>query len=415
MTAIIIAFATALSSQDPEESGRTTTADVTFAFVAQQGWSLRILSEGDFRDVVESRLTRDTQPRLLTTDWRLSRSAEVPTSNIGVAFPRVEPIKIEGSIVLRPDGKYTVFFGRIDYWDDTQSWRIEFTDNKVRTSGLGGRDKWTGTRAEWRRRLESLEDAAIEQYLSAVTPQLDETPPPRAGKVPIITADAGRRLFVTCSLEEQLAAFLMARVAGAVLDQKLWPAECAKYPPAVIQMARSMLERLLLQCSDELAPSAARADGRRRVEGQAWDFRGRAVPWFQWEDGSSWLAGMEEPRRRLAELAEQSRTNGGIGVAAWQEAVDREVRQLQQNARVVVPGRMPALTDALLPRILSIKKGSYDYTEEICLDGKVKSSDVRTQGLAPEVEVAFFQSGANTWKIARARIETWYVGKIKRK
>jgi hypothetical protein len=290
----------------------------------------------------------------------------------------------------------------------------------VRTLELGGASKWSGTRPEWARRLDELERAFVDAYLKAVTPQKPEAARGAVGLAPS-APEPGRRLFVASCLEEQLVVLLLSRLEGAVLTKTLWPAECAAYPPRAVQLARSVVERLVAQCLGEIAPAKARASRGRAVKDQPWDGSGLAVPTLQWPDGAAWAAEQSKPlleaRRKLADLATQSTLNGGIEESVWRDAVRREVEAAEAALRVVVPAKPPTVQDPLLtPRLLAAGKATYDFKEDLDLkEGAVDSSSVEAQGTAQDFDVAFFVSGPNRWKSSRLRLETWYRGQVKRK
>src|SRR6185295_4723602 len=103
-----------------------------------------------------------------------------------------------GTLILAADG-WRVKFKRIEYWDRSQRYWIEFGDDKIRTHELGGLEKWTGTRAEWSTRLEKFETALLDAYLKVLTPQKPGPAIDKLGLDGIAAPEPAWRLFVTTS------------------------------------------------------------------------------------------------------------------------------------------------------------------------------------------------------------------------
>lgn len=425
----LVALAALRGAAAQEPPARTVTADVTFTFTVEQGWSLTAESERELFSVTERDLVQGLTPTFRlnpnqpnpNTPFRTTNPNPRPAPQNPSTFRRTrgDPLKAEGGVTLHADGKAVFSFQKIEYWDASQRWWIEFEAQKIRTFELGGVNKWRGTRPEWIARLEDLEKACIDKYLKAVTPQKPEDLRAQIGLVPT-AQEPGRRLFVTQCLEEQLAILLLARLDGAPLTRTLWPAECAKYPPRAIQITRGLIDRLVAQCSGELAPPKVKSSRNRSVKDAAWDGPIAALPVFGWSDGVAWAAEqakpMQEARRRLGELANQSTLNGGIAELVWADSVRRELQSVEQALAIAVPARFPSVQDPLLePRLLALGKGVYDCKEDLDLkDGKVTASTLEAQGVMKEMEVAFFMSGTNRWRASRIRFESWYHGRVKR-
>jgi hypothetical protein len=425
--AILAVLAAPAPAQEP--SSPTGTADVTFAFTVEQGWSMTAESDRELFTTTERELTQGINPSIRLDPNQPNPPTTVRNRNVpareGPANPstfrrtRGDPLKIEGSVTLQAEGKATFTFQKIEYWDSSQRWSIEVESQKIKTLELGGTSRWKGTRQEWTARLDELEKAFIDKYLKTVTPQRPEDLKAQIGLVPA-AQEPGRRLYVTQCLEEQLAVLLLARLDGAIITRSLWPAECAKYPPKSIQVTRSLIDRLMAQCAGELAPPKVKASRSRSVQNAAWDSPIAALPVFAWPDGVAWAAEQtkpfEESRRRLADLATQSGLNGGIDLITWSNTVQRELRGLQQPAGLAVPAKPASIQDALLePRLLALGKGVYDCKEDLDLkEGKVTADELEASGLMKEIEVAFFVSGPNRWHASKIRYESWYHGKVKR-
>src|SRR5438445_2987165 len=185
--------------------GRTATEDVTYAFTMEQGWKFIADGERELFAASEKDLTKGLSPLLVqpssdngfnqplrpTTPGR-PRASLPPSSASTFGRTQKDPFKVEGSVILRVDGSATLSFKKIEYWDGSQRWWIDFEDQKIRTLELGGTSKWSGTRQEWAARLDHLDTAFIETYLKAVSPQKREE---HAGKIGLAppAQDSGRR------------------------------------------------------------------------------------------------------------------------------------------------------------------------------------------------------------------------------
>ena len=251
-----------------------------------------------------------------------------------------------------------------------------------------------------------------------MTPQRPDDLKGQIGLAPA-PQETGRRLYVTQCLEEQLAVLLLSRLDGAIITRTLWPAEVAKYPARAIQIARSLIDRLMLQCSGELTPPKLKASRSRSIHDAPWDGSIAALPTFPWTDGAAWAAEQtkpfEEARKRLSDLATASATNGGIDDQTWNNAITRELQTLSTVA-VTVPARPATPQDALFqPRLLAPGKGIFDCKEDLdAKEGRVASDDLEAHGLIKDMDVAYFVSGSNRWHASKIRLETWYHGKVKR-
>ncbi len=431
--AAVLGASLAAWAQDP-----APRADLVFTFTADQGWALTADGERDPFAFNDRTLTQGLQPNIRLPNSsppqpnpqprtnppppRPPNPPPVPVSKLAsnpMTYRRIQgdPFKVEGTLTLRADGAVSVACQKISYADTAQRWWIELEREKVRTSDLGGPGKWSGTRAEWSLRLEALEKGLTDLYLRAMTPQRPEELRAQVWAAPG-APDAGRRLYVTMCLEEQLGLLLLARLDGAALGKSLWPAEVAKFPPRAIQVARSLVDRLVLQAAGELAPLRVRTIRSRSVKDLPWDGRGPAVVAFGWADGAAWLVEQRKPFQeahgRLADLAAASST-GGIDAATWGSAVQREIDRLEEAYRAAPLARPPSLQDPLfLPRILSPGRATYDFKEELDVkEGKVVSSRAESLGLLRDLEVAFFVSGPNRWRESKLRLETLYKGHVK--
>jgi hypothetical protein len=424
------AFLALVLGQDPAPK-----ADPVYGFSAEQGWLLAVEGDRELGATTERELALGLQPNLRFTQNapgtipspsptppkpQPRAPAPKPPASGPVTYRRLqgEPLKVEGTLTLRADDTVSLSFHKIQYSDSGQRWSIETDRDKVRTLDLGGQARWTGTRAEWLARLEAIEKAHVENYLRVVTPQRPEENRSAIGLAPA-AQEAGRRLYVTACLEEQLALLLLARLEGAPLGKKLWPAEAAKYPPAAISAARALVDRLRLQATGAIAPAKARTARGAAVKDQPWDGQGPSIPAFGWPEGASWAAELARPfqeaRRRLEELAAQTRV-GGIDPTAWDAAVRAEWMKLEEASRVALPARPPGPQDPLLtPRAVAPGRATYDFKEDLDLkDGQVAASQIESLGLVREMEVAYFMSGPNRWRSARIRVEALYKGQVKR-
>lgn len=427
--AAVLVWAATAASQEEQKPLRE---EAVFSFAVEQSWILRTGGERDVAPTTERELTRGLTPLIRPPGTPVNPNnppvippppppakEERPLRETWAQHGRSEPFKLEGDVTLRADGTAVFTFRKIEYRDKSQRWWIEFEEQKIRAIEVGSVAKWQGTRQQWLARLETLETAFIEQYLRAVTPQEPKDTGGRLG-LPIVAAEEnGQRLFVTGALEEQLSALLLCRLDGFTLEKARWPADAGKYPPRVLEMARSLVERILAQCSGELAPAKARAARGRSVKEQPWDPKSAVAPAFQWADGRGWAAErrkiFDDARSRLSDLATRSYTVAGIDDQTWRNAVKRELDAIQDGL-TVRPAAKVRLQDACTPRTVEAGKAVYDFKEDLEeRDGKLFSSRAESHGALVDAEVAFFASGANRWRLARARLDTWYKGQVKRK
>jgi hypothetical protein len=411
MDALLLAALTLPTLQD--RPGETGARDVVYAITVEQGWTLTAETDRPLIQLTDRELVRGLQPTFRlpqTPDERdgatrfLPRDAEDLMRPPG-SFPRGrnDPLRLDGTLTVHGDGTSTFAFRRIDYWDSVQRWWIEVDGPKVRTGELGGLQKWSGSREAWLDRLGKLEASFVQAYLKAVTPQAAPEAKSQIG-LAMGAPDAGRRLFVTLCLEDQLAVLLLARLDGVRLPAAAWPESAAVYPPRAVQMARALVDRIVRQAVGRM-PAKTRAS-------MSWDGDGDLVPHFHLADGAAWAVEQARPveaaRRRLETLATGSFAAGGILESAWNAEVRRERILLQGALRVPLPERPLAVADPLLvPRRLTAGAGAYE------VDGA--GSKVEIRGAVRGMEVAFFVSGANQWRASRVRFDAWYKAEVKRK
>jgi hypothetical protein len=387
---LMLALALVGAVQAQEGPGRTGTSDVLYTISCSQGWKFKVAGERDLLTTDVKDLTRGLTPRYIPL--------------------MTDPLKVEGTVILNT-GQARYDFSRIEYWDAGQRWWIEFAPRKVRTFELGGVAKWNGTPEEWIERLAGLERSFFEAYLKVTTPQRPEASKPVLGLVPQGGGEAGRRLFVTSALEEQLQALLLARLNGA-LPETAWPALVETYPPRVVTLAKAFLGRVEAQCAGELRPrEAGRTSGARQVQNLSWDGSGSLVPHFAWPDGAAWareeVAPFEEARRRMERLAEGSWSNGGLQPGEFDAAAAREREELRRRATIAPTAVAPTPADALTPKRIAQGKATFDYHEE--------RSTVEIQGTLKDAEVVYFHSGLNRWRVGRMDVHTWYKGSVRKK
>ncbi|MBI3857562.1 MAG: hypothetical protein HY293_17920 [Planctomycetes bacterium] len=419
----VAAFACLLSSAFGQDAGPPR-----FAFSVEQGWTLTADSEGDFPDIQENDLQQDLNPRFRPPLTRPSfpardRDNRPRPRNRTIPLSRKDPLKLEGSVAILPRGACRPAFKRIEYWDRTQRYWIEFTDDKVRTHELGGVEKWSGTRTEWAARLEKLETSFLEAHFKVMTPQ-KPAPAERLGLEGSAAPEPAWRLFVGMSLEEQLAILALARLDGATLDRVSWPAGFARYPDRSLMLARALLDRMLAQADGTFAPEPARARPGRALKNEAWLGTEVAIPSFQWPDGRPWAAErlkpVEEARARLRALADASNVRR-IGPPpyldpdAWRAAVEEEAKALRKLYRAAPTDRAASPDDALLPRTRAVGTGTYDLREKTELkEGVLISSEADVRGHGHDIEIFYFHSGQNLWKTSVVQLETWYKAKVRR-
>jgi hypothetical protein len=431
--AAVLGASLAAAAQEP-----APRADLVFTFTAEQGWALTVEGERDLFAVTERELTQGLQPNIRLGNTPPPPPVPQPRTNPppprpkeppplpgsrpaagSMTYKRIQgdPFKVDGTLTLRADGTVSLAFQKISYADSGQRWWIEWEKEKLRTSELGGPGKWSGTRAEASSRLESIEKGLTEMYLRAVSPQKPEEARPSVGLAPS-AHEPGRRLYVQMCLEEQLGLLLLARLEGAPLGKTLWPAEVAKFPPRAIGVARSVVDRLVLQAAGEIAPLKVRTARGRSVKDQPWDGQGPAVVAPGWMDGTAWAAEQRKPfqeaHRRLADLAAATSATG-IDASAWGSAVQRELDRLEEGARLALPARLPGVQDPLLvPRILAPARATYDFKEDLDVkEGKAVSSHAESLGLLRDLDLAYFVSGPNRWRAGKVRLETLYKGQVK--
>jgi len=412
----------ALAQDAPDTAPRYT-------FSVEQGWTLGAEIELDFPDIQENDLQAGLSPRFKPpitgpTFQMRDRDGKVQPHHRGIPPLRrsCDPIKLEGSIAILPDGSCRLQFRKIEYWDRSQRYWIEFQADKIRTHDLGGVEKWSGSRAEWTARLEKLQEDLQAAYLRVVTPQKPAAAADRLGFEGPTGSEPAWRLFVTGSLEEQMAALLLARMDGVRLDDAAWPADVPERARAV---ARGLVDRIQFQARGAFAPEPARAHPGRALKAEAWKGDEVAIPTLGWSDGSAWAVERVKPvndaRARLRALADDSgrstslRREAFMEPEVWQTAVEDEAKKLRKAFLLAVPERAGTLEDSLLPRILNAGPGTYEFKEKTEVkDGVVRSSDADVRGTIPALEVAFFHSGWNAWRRSTVRLETSYKGKVSR-
>lgn len=434
--AALLVLAGALEAQDrnPPAAENREAGDFTFSF--KQEWTLRADNETNLAYASDADLIGRLQPTFAAplqpnplgapnAPRPAPRKIKPSTKPRGVVAAKVRQsrtgvLEVKGSFSIGRDGNSRFSFDRIEYLDASQKWWIEIKEPKIRAYRLAGKSRWTGTRQEWMERLAEVERLFIDAYLKVTTPQGRKADPTKL-RVPVRKdPQVGLRLFMVSSLEKQMVALLLSRLDGAVLEKAIWPEECAKYPPRVIIITRSILDRLRLQSRGELAPPAARKKRSRTVKNVAWVGPHLALPSFHWGNAAEWTRtrakAVEQARTRLTAIAANSRLTLALTEADWYNAVLQEHRLLAEIGRVAPLGVTPTPRDALGPRSLNAGKGIYDYKERLSLqDGKFYSSRVESYGLAKEWDVAFFHSGQNRWRASRIRFDIQYRGEIKRK
>lgn len=298
-------------------------------------------------------------------------------------------------------GRWTASFDRLEYWDSVQRWWIEFRPDSVRTYHVAGVSSWRGTREEWKKRMATLEEAFVRQYLEAVTTQQRRNEPLRLGPNLGAEEDYLRHLSVTNCLEEQLVVLLLARVDGVPRQAPLSTGEFPAFPQRVVGAANAVLERIRAQTEGTIAPEGTRD---LSVKDQPWTPGLMGVPGFDWR-----------PESALSPM--QARALGRpLAGASSPEAVAATIRgnlaRLAQLGRAVPPG----VNTALVPVFMDRGEGTYDFKERLRKSrGAVTSSAVESQGRLKEARVAFFHSGRGRWVVAPMTVDTWYVGKVTRK
>ncbi len=411
---LILTLAALSLSRAQDAPGETGTRDVVYSITVEQGWTLTAETERALIQVTDRDVARGLQPTFRpprTADERDASTRFLPRdpaelTNPARAFPRGrnDPLHLEGTLTVHGDGTSTFSFRRIEYWDNVQRWWIEADGPKVRTGELGGLQKWSGSRGEWLDRLGKLETSFVDAYLKAVTPQAAPEAKPYIG-LAAGGQEAGRRLFVTFCLEDQLAVLLLARLDGVRFSTVAWPETAAAYPPRAVEIARALVDRIGRQAAGDRMPAKTR-------KSMAWDGDGDLVPHFHLADGAAWAVEQARPleaaRRRLEALASGSFAAGGILESAWNGEVRRERILAQEALRIRLPERPLTVADPLLvPRRLTAGTGAFE------VDGSGAKVEIR--GAVRDMDVAFFVSGANPWRVSRVRFDAWYKAEVKRK
>ncbi len=407
---------------------------LAYSVTIEQGWRLSADSEVDFPNIQENELVAGLNPKFslkTSMNWPArDRDGRILVKPKGSAAWKTngDPIKLDASLSIFPDGACQLKPKKIEYTDRSQRYWIDFQADKVNTQDLGGSGKWSGSRTEWAGRLAFVESALRDSYLRAVTPQ-----GPAAAKEKVsldIAGDtkAGWRLFATSSLEDQLAILILARLDGVRLERDTWPAGISGGPERPKALARALIDRVQAQARGTFAPDPAKSPPGRLLKNQAWKGTELAIPYPGWMDGRQWakdrLQPVEEARERLRSMTEE--TNGKnsttkrlrvLDPGVWRTAVEDEAKSLRQASPVVIPTRPCTFDDALLPRTYAQGTPTYDFREKSSAkDGQVESSDTDVAGLISDFEVIFFYSGAgmNCWRTSIIRLETWYKSKLKR-
>ncbi|HUR38487.1 MAG TPA: hypothetical protein VM222_03295 [Planctomycetota bacterium] len=404
----------------------------TFSVSLEQGWRISAESEVDFPNIQESDLTAGLNPKFTlktSLNWPArDRDGRIMVKPKGSAAWKTngDPIKLEATLVLLPQGACQLNLRKIEYSDRSQRYWIEFQAEKINAFDLGGSGKWSGTRQEWPAKRATVESAIREVYLKAVTPQGPPTGKEKIGLDIAGDSKAAWRLFATGSLEDQLAVLILTRLDGVPLERDKWPAELAEAPERPKQIARALIDRIQAQARGTFLPEQAK--GGRVLKDQPWKGTEIAVPYPGWMDGREWvkerLQPVEEARERLRGMTEE--TNGKnsttkrvriLDPGVWRSAVEEEAKGLRQSIPIPVPNRPGTFADALLPRTSASGTPTYDFKEKATVtDGQVQSSDADVYGSVTNFDVIFFCSGAgmNVWRDSVIRLETWYKSKIKR-
>src|SRR5258708_27019734 len=141
-------------AQDAPEGGPPTCSGSV-----EQGWKIAADGEVDFPTVQESDLVAGLIPKFtLKTSLNYpvrDRDGRVMVKPKGYAAWKSngDPLKMEASLTLHPDGACALALRKVEYSERVQRVIIEFEADKVRTVDLGGKGKWQGSRAEWSGRL----------------------------------------------------------------------------------------------------------------------------------------------------------------------------------------------------------------------------------------------------------------------
>ena len=146
-----------------------------------------------------------------------------------------------------------------------------------------------------------------------------------------------------------------------------------------------------------------------------WEEQLTAVPTLEWPDRTTRAEEISHPvekaRHAFETLLELSRVSGGVSKEEWNRALERLKEPNTRSLLWHSAGNKKALT----PRILRSGKGTVDFKERLLMkDGHVSSSKVEVMGRRRDIEVAFFHSGLNRWRVSRVMLDTWYTGKVTR-
>ncbi|HZE98536.1 MAG TPA: hypothetical protein VE981_16000 [Planctomycetota bacterium] len=427
--AILVCLFGAAQAQDAPPGGPPT-----YSVSVEQGWKLSADGEVDFPNVQENDLVSGLTPKFTlktSMNWPArDRDGRVMVKPKGFAAWKTngDPLKLEATISIHPDGACQMALKKIDYVERLQRATIEFDGDKVRTVDFGGKGKWQGSRAEWSGRVATIETAIRDMYFRAVTPQK-----PAGGKETVgldIAGDtkAAWRLFVTTSLEDQLAVLILCRLDGLRLEKDRWPAEIPAGPSRPKQLARSLIDRIQAQARGTFATEAAKGKPGQLLKDKPWKSNELVIPTPGWMDGKAWAAErmkpLEEAHERLRSMTEE--TNGKnsttkhatiLDPGVWRTAVETETKNLRQGVLVEIPREPLTFDTALYPRTRNSGNATYDFKEKSSVqDGVLQTSDAEVSGFVPELEVIFFYSGAdmNVWRGSLIRMETWYKGRLKR-
>jgi hypothetical protein len=137
-----LAPTTCFARQD--SASPTTAADTVYTFTIEQGWRLTAENERELFVWKEQELTQGLNPVIRVNPnqppvARKRRSSADSWSNPSTfRGSQGDPLKAEGSVTLQADGKATFAFTKIEYWDASQRWTIEFEREKIKTVELGG-------------------------------------------------------------------------------------------------------------------------------------------------------------------------------------------------------------------------------------------------------------------------------------
>lgn len=425
---VIVAFLLPLCAVQAQD------APPTFTISVEQGWRLSADTELDFPSIQEGDLVAGLTPKFTlktSMNWPMrDRDGRVMTKPTQAAAWKTngDPLKLEASLAVFPDGACTLKLKKVDYVDRNNRCTIELEDDKVRTVDLGGKGKWSGSRKEWSGRVVVLETGLRDLYLKATTPQKASAGKDAVGLDIAGDTKAAWRLYVTTSIEDQLAIMVLCRLDGIRVEPEKWPAEVADGPERPKALARALLDRLQAQARGTFATEPAKAKPGTTLKDQPWKGTELAVPYPGWMDGRAWCAERLKPvddaKERLRGMTVEPNGKNSttmrtriLDPGVWRSAVEDEAKKLRQMVPVEVPSKAPAFADALLPRTHVAGTPTYDYKEKsVAKDGQVQSTEADVAGLIRDFEVIFFHSGpdTNVWRSSTLRLETWYKGRLKR-